>query len=182
METERLILRAAIPGDEKEIFELRNSEYVLKYNCMSKITIEKLQEQITKDMESSSVFNIELKENNKIIGVIDLDADTLRYGVNSLSISYYLGEYYSSKGYMTEALREIIRYVFEERQAEVLCVRVFKDNMASRRLVEKLGFINEGCIRRGVKGYQDIIYDDMIYSILKEEYEIQSSNIAQAII
>jgi RimJ/RimL family protein N-acetyltransferase len=173
METERLNLRAAIPGDEKEIFEFRNSEYVLKYNCMSKITIEKLQEQITKDMVSSNVFYIELKENKKIIGVIDLDSDTLRYGVNSLSISYYLGEDYSSKGYMTEALREIIRYVFEERQAEVLSVRVFKDNMASRRLVEKLGFINEGCIRRGVKGYQDIIYDDMIYSILKEELRLE---------
>lgn len=174
METERLILRKARAEDDKEIFEMRNSEYVLKYNCMSKITIEKLQEQVTKDMESNNVFYIERKENQKTIGVIDLNADTLRYGVNSLCISYYLGEEYAFKGYMTEALREIIRYVFEERQAEVLSVRVFKDNMASRRLVEKLGFINEGCIRRCVKGYQDIIYDDMIYSILKEEYEIRN--------
>ncbi|MBH1941601.1 GNAT family N-acetyltransferase [Mobilitalea sibirica] len=174
METERLILRAARPGDVNEIFELRNSEYVLKYNCMSKLTAEEVQEMVIKDMESDSVYYIELKDAQKIIGVIGIDPDTLRYGVNSLSASYYLGEEYSSKGYMTEALREIIRYVFEEKQTEVLSVRVFKDNMASRRLVEKLGFINEGCIRRCVKGYQDIIYDDMIYSILKEEYEMRN--------
>ncbi len=171
METERLILRGARPGDEEEMLELRNSEYVLKYNCMPKVTLEVLQEQVTKDMESGDAFYIELKENQKVIGKIDLEADSLRHRVNSLCVSYYLGEEYSSKGYMTEALREMLRYVFEERQAEVLSVRVFKENIASRRLAEKLGFINEGCIRRCVKAYQDVIYDDMIYSILKEEYE-----------
>ena len=171
METERLILRAARLQDAEDMLELRNSEYVLKYNCMSKVSIEQLQEQVKKDMESSSTFYIELKENNKPIGAIDIDTDTLRYQVNSLCISYYLGEEYSSQGYMTEALREIIRYAFEERQAEVLSVRVFKDNIASRRLAEKLDFVYEGCIRRCIKGYEGIIYDDMIYSILKEEYE-----------
>ena len=94
--------------------------------------------------------------------------------MNSLTISYYLGEEYASKGYMTEALREIIRFTFEDRKAEVLSVRVFKENIASRRLVEKLGFVYEGCIRKCVKAYGDIVYDDMIYSILKEEYETRN--------
>lgn len=170
METERLVLRAARCGDEEDLLKIRNSEYVLMYNCMTKLTAEKLREQIAKDMKSDDTFYIELKESHKIIGVIGLEADSLRYGVNSLCISYYLGEEYSSRGYMTEALREIIRYYFEEKHTEVISVRVFKDNMPSRRLVEKLGFINEGCIRRCVRGYGDIIYDDMIYSILKEEY------------
>lgn len=169
METERLILRGARPGDAEELYEIRNSEYVLQYNCMTKVSMEEL-----KAMESSNTFHIELKESKKIIGIIDLDQDSLRYKVNSLTVSYYLGEEYASKGYMTEALREIIRYAFEERQAEVLSVRVFKDNMASRRLVEKLDFVYEGCIRRCVKAYGDIIHDDMIYSILKEEYEARN--------
>lgn len=173
METERLVLRRAEARDADEIFHMRNSEYVLKYNCMPKISLEELREQVAKDMESDDVFYIELKDIKKTIGVIDLDTDILRYKVNSWCISYYLGQEYSSKGYMTEALREMISYVFEERQAEVLSVRVFKDNLASRRLVEKLGFINEGCIRRCVKSYQGTIHDDMIYSILKEEYDTQ---------
>lgn len=171
MKTERLILRVAKPGDEEDLFEIRNSEYVLKYNCMKLITKEMLQEQLVKDMESEDTYCIELRESGKVIGKVDIDPDTLRYGVNALGLSYYLGEVYSSKGYMTEALKEIIRYVFEERQVEVLSVRLFKDNGASGRLAEKLGFTYEGCIRRGVKGYNDIIYDDMIYSLLKEEYE-----------
>lgn len=178
METERLILRTARCGDEKDLMEIRNSEYVLKYNCMSKLTAEHLQEQVEKDMKSDDTFYIELKDNHKIIGMIGIEADSLRYGVNSLCLSYYLGEEYSSKGYMTEALRKIIRYAFEEKHVDVISVRVFKDNMASRRLVEKLGFTNEGCIRRCVKGYGDIIHDDMIFSILKEEYGMSGCNAA----
>jgi RimJ/RimL family protein N-acetyltransferase len=138
---------------------------------MKKITLEQLQEQLMKDMESKDIYCIVLKENGKVIGMIDLEPDGLRYGVNALVISYYLGEQYASKGYMTEALREMIRYVFDERGVDVLAVRAFRDNEASGRLIEKLGFIYEGCIRRGVKGYQDIIYDDMIYSMLQEEYK-----------
>jgi RimJ/RimL family protein N-acetyltransferase len=172
METERLLLRGVQPGDEEDLFEIRNSEYVLQYNCMKKITMEQLQGQLMKDMESKDIYCIVLKENGKAIGMIDLEPDGLRYGVNSLVISYYLGEQYASKGYMTEALREMIRYVFEERGVDVLAVRAFKANEASVRLIEKLGFIYEGCIRRGVKGYQDIIYDDMIYSMLREEYKV----------
>lgn len=170
METERLILRGAQPGDEEDLLEIRNSEFVLKYNCMKKITLEQLQEQVLKDMESKDTYCVVLKETDKVIGRVDIDPDTLRYGVNALCISYYLGEQYASKGYMTEALRETIRYVFEERMVDVLSVRAFRSNEASIRLIEKLGFVHEGCIRRGVKGYQDIIYDDMIFSILREEY------------
>ena len=170
MDTERLLLRGIQPGDEEDLFEIRNSEYILKYNCMKKITMEQLQEQIRKDMENKDIFCIVLKENNKVIGMVDIGQDTLRYGVNSQGISYYLGEQYASKGYMTEALREIIRHAFEEKSLDVLSVRAFKDNEASRRLIEKLGFEYEGCIRRGVKGYQDIVHDDMIYSILRQDY------------
>ncbi len=173
METERLIIRTARLEDAEDMLEIRNSEYVLKYNCMSKLSLEQMQEQVRKEMETPNTFYMELKENHKAIGLIGLEHDSLRYGVNSLCISYYLGEEYSSKGYMTEALREIIRYVFEERQADVLSVRVFKDNLASRRLVEKQGFVNEGCLLKCVKAYQDVVYDDMIYSILREEYEAQ---------
>ncbi len=176
METERLLLRRVLPGDEMDLLEIRNSEFVLKYNCMKKVTLEELQSQIVKDMEAEDIYSIVLKENSRVIGMVDISPDTLRYGVNAKGLSYYLGEQYTGKGYMSEALREVIGYAFEELGVEVLSVRIFKANEASKRLIEKLGFVHEGCIRSGVKGYGDIIYDDMIYSMLRVEY-IQSGAI-----
>ena len=36
-------------------------------------------------------------------------------------------------------------------------------------LIEGLGFEREGVLRKCVKGYQDVIYDDIVYSLLKED-------------
>lgn len=49
---------------------------------MKEITKEQLREQIAKDMESDRVFHIVLKETGKVIGNIDLDADTLRFQIH----------------------------------------------------------------------------------------------------
>ena len=170
MRTERLLLRKASPLDLDDFMEMRNSEFVMKYNCMKPYTREQAMEQIEKDMQSEDAYYMELNTTGKVIGAIYLEPDSLRYQIDSLCISYYLREDCAKMGYMSEALREIIRSVFEVRGAEVLAVRVFSDNVASRRLVEKLGFINEGCLRSCVKGYGDIIHDDMVYSIQKDEY------------
>ncbi len=169
METNRLIIRNAKISDVDDIFEMRNSEFVLKYNAMKVLTYEQMSAQVCKDVDSSNSFCLELKETGKVIGKIDLDEDSLRYGVNSLCISYYLNENYASKGYMFEALNEVIRHVFEDRKIDVLSVRVFKENNASRLLVEKLGFKYEGCIRMCVKGYNNVVYDDLIFSMIKDE-------------
>lgn len=171
METKRLILRKARLEDATDIYHVRNSEYVLRYNCMKAWTFDQTIEMVIKDINSPDIFYIEQKETGRVIGCIDLSEDSLRYGVNSLCLSYYLGEDHGGNGYMTEALREILRHAFEDRRVEVITVRAFKCNSASVRVIEKLGFVYEGCLRKGVMGYQDIIYDDMLYSMLKEEYD-----------
>lgn len=170
MDTERLIIRRANSDDSADICKIRNSEFVLKYNAMKVIAFEQVMEEVAKASISEDVFYLELKATGKVIGAIFLEEDNLRYEVDSLCLSYYLGEEYVSLGYMTEALRKILQHAFEDRGIEVLTVRVFKENTASIKLIEKLGFVYEGCLRKCVKGYQSIIYDDMVYSMLKEEY------------
>ena len=171
METERLTIRNAKPIDVDDIFEMRSSEFVLKYNAMETMTYEQAKAQVDKDTMSENVFYLELKDAGKVIGTIYLEEDSLRYGVNSISLSYYLNENYARKGYMTEAMGRIIKYIFDIRQVDVISARVFSENIASQRLLKKLGFVNEGCIRRCVKGYKDVIYDDLIFSMLREEYQ-----------
>ncbi|GHB24693.1 N-acetyltransferase [Pseudovibrio japonicus] len=57
---------------------------------------------------------------------------------------YWLGEAYWGRGYMTEALRTVLRFGFEKRSIVSFEAGVFRDNPASARLLDKMGFSEVG--------------------------------------
>lgn len=171
LNTSRLLLRQPLPSDFHDIIVMRNSEFILRYNPLSIITEERMQKELEQEYDSQDVFYLELKGLGKVVGKVSLEEDTLRYGVNALSISYHLNETYTSNGYMTEALNEVIKYAFTIRNVDVLSARIFAKNRASQNLIERVGFTKEGKIRYCIKGYKGEVFDDYIYSLLKSEYK-----------
>lgn len=163
LETERLILRNGKQEDIHHFLGIRNSAFVLKYNAMEICDEEQLFKEI------SDNFVLERKNDHKIIGFIDIEKDMLRYGVTSACISYYLDEKEAKHGYMNEALKSMLSYLFEQG-IEIVGARVFVGNDASVSLLKKLGFTHEGTLRHAVQGYGGIIYDDQLFSLLKEEW------------
>lgn len=59
-------------------------------------------------------------------------------------LGYGLEEGHRGQGYMTEALREIIRYAFEELGLHRIMANYQPDNEASARVLQRLGFTREG--------------------------------------
>lgn len=163
LETERLIIRLGTREDAKAFIEVRNSEFVLKYEAMEKADTEKLYREICANLV------IERKSDHKVIGFIGIEDDMLRYGVSSKCLSYYLDYNETKKGYMSEALKKVISYLFAQG-SEIVSARVFVGNEDSACLLKRLGFHQEGILRYAVKGYGGIIYDDQIFSLLKEEW------------
>ncbi|WP_294562900.1 GNAT family protein [uncultured Traorella sp.] len=163
LETERLILRNGKQEDIHDFLGIRNSAFVLKYNAMEICDEEQLFKEI------SDNFVLERKKDHKIIGFIGIEKDMLRYGVTSACISYYLDEKEAKHGYMSEALKSMLSYLFEQG-IEIVGARVFVGNDASVSLLKKLGFTHEGTLRHAVQGYGGIIYDDQLFSLLKEEW------------
>lgn len=170
IETDRLILRNAKPEDAAILYPYRESEFVQRYNAMSSSTLEKMMEQVLKDSQDDHAAYIERKDIHQAIGAIWWEEDSLRYKANSVNTSYWLGEEHSNKGYMTEAYTAFIHYLFSEKKVDVVVARVFSGNIASRKLVEKIGFMEEGVLRHAVKGYQGEIHDDVLYSILRDDW------------
>lgn len=168
LHTERLLLRHPIQQDYPALCKIQNTYHVLKYNAMKKQSVEQLATFMEKNKEEN--LCIFLKESGELIGLVAMEPDSLRYGIQAISLSYYLSESKGRKGYMKEALQAVIDAVFASGK-ELISARVFAKNTASLQLVKSLGFQKEGCIRRCVKGYDDIIYDDVIHSMLKEEWE-----------
>jgi RimJ/RimL family protein N-acetyltransferase len=84
------------------------------------------------------------------VGGIGLDQMPL-YSTNSWSTGYWLGETFWGRGVVTEAVRLVTAYAFEQLGARRVQAWVFDWNPASRRVLEKNGFQVEGRLRQMVE-------------------------------
>lgn len=170
LETERLILRAPVVQDAAVYTAIHNSEFVLRFNAMAPVAVERMEVKFTDEAYLKNTVFLEEKESGRLIGAIFLEEDDLRYGVASKSLSYFIAEDYCRKGYMKEAVHAVIAYLFEAESLECVAARVFAPNVASRALLHSLGFQENGIIPRCVKGYGDVIFDDVIHTLFREDF------------
>ena len=166
IETLRLILRQPELKDVDDYLDFINSEFVLKYNAMSVTTREKLMDRFS--APDQGIFVLQRKDTGKVIGEIHIQEDSLRYGVASKELSYHLAEQHARKGYMKEAMNAIIEHLFKTENIECLSARCFSENRASLALLKSLGFEQNGCVPRCVKGYGGIVYDDVLHTLLRK--------------
>jgi RimJ/RimL family protein N-acetyltransferase len=59
-------------------------------------------------------------------------------------VGYWLGQPYWGNGYMTEAARGVLAWIFAAHACDTIYSGVFADNAASLRVQEKLGFVRDG--------------------------------------
>lgn len=104
------------------------------------------------------------------IGNIGLDDEAIRVKINSREVGYSIAADCWGRGMATEALGLVVQYSFEVLGLDSLTLRVEPDNMASRRVAEKCGFIFEGILRKSYKRYDNVITDMACYSILDVDY------------
>lgn len=170
LETKRLILRTPVIQDAQEYLSFRNSEFVLRYNAMNQQTLEQARNYLAEQNGEDERLILQQKDTGKLIGMVFIHGDSLRWDVSSKEISYFLAEPYARQGYMTEALTAVIRYLFDSGEVSCITARSFVPNTASRRLLSSLGFQQEGILRHCVRGYKDVVFDDAVYSLMKEEW------------
>lgn len=80
---------------------------------------------------------IERQADGALIGCVELDPDAPEEGA---TVGYWIGLPYWGQGYMTEALRRLMRFAFGDLRFPVIRASVAPANLASIRVQEKLGF------------------------------------------
>ena len=171
IETKRLVLASPKPGDGAALLPIRNSSYVLERNAAPALPLEKLEQQLAQEAASHSAFLLWERDAGALVGGIWLAPDRLRYQVPSHELEYYLGENFSGKGYMTEAVRAVVEYCFTALGDQVVSAQAFGENPGSSRVLEKAGFRFEGTTRRAMRGFDGKAHDLENWSLLREEWE-----------
>lgn len=175
LETERLFLRKVKKDDYMEAFNnWCNRDGVDKYVLWKKhenpdVTLKQYTEW-EQEYDDPKTFRwiVGLKDSKELIGTIDVSKKFLRFG--SCEIGYCYGDKYWGLGYATEALKEVIRYLFEDCEAELVNAEFMDNNPASGKVMQKSGLIYEGKLRNRVIDKNNKRNDLLSYSITREEY------------
>lgn len=93
----------------------------------------------------------------------------VRRGVTqSCTLGYWAGAGYANQGYMTEAVRAVIPFVFDSLELHRLEAACLPTNTASMRLLEKTGFRREGLARRYLR-INGVWQDHLLYALLDSD-------------
>lgn len=96
------------------------------------------------DNRGFGLFATELKEGSALIGFIGLHVASFQaHFTPCVEIGWRIATPYWGKGLATEGSREVIRFAFERLKLESLVSFTVPENVASRRLMEKLGMTHD---------------------------------------
>lgn len=118
--------------------------------------------------DENETFAFAIMVDDKVVGSIGI----FRQGnihSQTAELGYYIAEEYWDKGIMTEAVKQICEYVFGDSDIIRIYAEPFAYNIASCRVLEKVGFQYEGTLRSNAVKNGKVI-DMKMYSLIKEEY------------
>lgn len=105
---------------------------------------------------------------NQLVGIIE--AFDFNAKVNMVTIGYFLKESCWGRGVASEAVKVLIKYLFETIHINRIQAEVMPLNDASKRVLLRNGFTKEGTLRQANLWSGKGIADLEIYAILKEEF------------
>lgn len=174
LETNRLILKEIKPEHVNEIYQIFSNENVTRYYGMSPFTEESQANQMIESFRSKFEnkqgmrWGIVEKESNRLIGTIGLN--NLMIPSKRTEIGYDLLPTYWGKGFISEAIKEVITYCFQTLELFRIGAVIFPENIASSKAIEKVGFQKEGLLRGYI--FQDHhSHDVFVYSLIKPDWK-----------
>ena len=173
METKRFVLRQIELTDAEEVFYYFSQDEVMKYYDLDVLKDVSEARRIIKNWQTKYHKNeglrwgIATKEDNKIIGSCGFHNWEKEHF--KAEIGFEVTPEYWRSGVMTEVLQPILSYGFEKMELHRIEALYDPDNMASKKTLEKAGFIYEGTLRESAfeKGQ---FCDASICSLLKKEF------------
>lgn len=174
LQTERLRLREIGPADIPAIHEYAGDPEVVRYmqwgpNDLAttmEVTRDWLDEQHLWPRDSVQLA-IEPLGESKVAGAIHLWVSDARNATGSFG--FVLNRAYWGRGYATEAARAVMECAFREIGLHRLCATCDTRNLASARVLEKLGMRREAEHRKDVMQKNEW-RDSYLYAILREEW------------
>lgn len=178
--TRRLSLRPATADDLDATWKFRRRDDVSLWLTRAPATLDEYRPLFLDPASLAKSLVIEL--DGDVIGDLMLDVAEAwgqaevtdkRHDVQA-ELGWVVHPYFAGRGYGTEAVHELLRLAFEEVGVRRVIASCFTDNIASSRLMERVG------MRRETHAIQDALHrsgvwlDSFGYALLADEYRSPS--------
>jgi [ribosomal protein S5]-alanine N-acetyltransferase len=118
----------------------------------------------------STVACITLSADSSLVGTIGLDPNPDN---DCVELGYWIGKPFWGHGYATEAAAAMLRVAFEGLGVNRVNAHCFTRNLASARVLEKIGMQREGLLRQHMKRFGKY-EDSLAYGITASDYHAKA--------
>ncbi len=86
-------------------------------------------------------------------------------------LAYYVCKEYEGRGIMTEVVKLVIKFSFEQLKVKKLFIRTTPSNARSSKLAENCGFLKEGWLRKDFMRADKTLVDVIYYGITLQDFQ-----------
>lgn len=166
IKTERLVLEPLSVDNFFALYKIAQNPLSIEDFQYAAKSIDEVKEWFMDDIDNGKpTWTIRLE--GEIIGLIE--AGIRKSGATS-EPGYFIDVMHQRNGYATEALKPVVDWTFENTEVHRIEVGITAKNVGSIRVVQKLGFIHEGDLRKNWP-FNNEWHDSVLYSMLREEWE-----------
>lgn len=172
LKTHRLLLRPATQGDIPFVLNLFSRSETNRYSAYGDIsTPEEAQRLFDAFLKPGSETHFrlvaDLRGSGEAVGTLGLYSYS--EANRRAELGYDLLREHWGRGLMTEAVRELLRYAFEELGLNRVEATTDPENAASIRVLEKTGFTREGLMRER-HFYKGGFHDEAFFGVLASDW------------
>jgi RimJ/RimL family protein N-acetyltransferase len=161
------------PSFLQAFIEWRHQPLSVRFNPLKEMSHDEIAKKL--EGEGTDLSRLERHESfcwfvsatGQVVGAVTLKniSHSMSYG----EIGYGIAESHQGKGIATAAVRLLVNRIFTESKLRRLIAYVHEENHASRRVLEKLGFQEEGLLRDHyvINGTP---VNEALYGVLKREW------------
>jgi ribosomal-protein-alanine N-acetyltransferase len=183
IETRRLYLRPYQAGDGPWYYAMsqRNKAHLARYesgNPVMTLNTEEDAEILVRDFAAAWVARDALfmgafrKDDQVFVAQIYIGA--VNWDLPEFTIGYFADVKHEGHGYVTEAARGALRFIFEHLGAHRVRLECDDSNVKSYHVGERCGMLREGHIRENKKNADGSISGTLHYGVLRSEWIHQS--------
>ncbi|MGA9078509.1 MAG: GNAT family protein [Acidimicrobiales bacterium] len=121
-----------------------------------------------RDRQLGTAYSFGIFFDRTFVGEINLSS-IQRGASQSAYLGYWIGKAHAGRGYVPESCVAVFAFAFDELELHRVQVAIIPRNLPSRRVVEKLGLVEEGLARRYLE--IDGVWEDHVrYAITAEDW------------